>query len=261
MMSRGRVVGFAVLMLIVGSACGISSTGSTPGPEEEEAPTPAPIEAPILPVSINEGLASLDSYRMTYTSDVFDSVSQERTVTTSIVAADREADASYNRMETRVTGGGDELVSEDVQEQFVIGNQLCTVADGGAEMTEISDVAQVMTDLMSQVVVIQPLIENPVYVGQDVVNGVPVRTYTFEVRSVSGASGVEASRADGDYAMAVDGDYLVHYRLDMELRNAAEGDLEAEYSVFSIVMSLEDINQPANIAFPPACQEAVPSGE
>jgi hypothetical protein len=261
MMSRERIVGFGLIVLVVGSACGLSSANTTPDAGGDEVPTPAPTESAVLPVSINQGLASLDSYRMTYTSDVFDSVAQERTVTTSIVAADREADASYNRTETRVTGGGDEVVSEDVQEQFVIGNQLCTVADGGAEMTSISDVAQVMTDLMSQVVVIQPLIENPVYVGQDVVNGVPVRTYTFEVRSVSAASGVEASRADGDYAIAADGDYLVHYRLDMELRTAPEGDPEAEYSVFAIVMSLEEINQPVDISFPPTCQEADPSGE
>ncbi len=125
----------------------------------------------------------------------------------------------------------------------------------------MSDTAQVMSDLMSRVVVFKPLIENPVYVGEDVVSGVPVRTYTFEVRSLGVDSGVEVARADGDYAIASDGDYLVHYRLDLELRTAPEGDPEAESTILFIEASLEAINQPVGITFPPNCQAAETSGE
>jgi hypothetical protein len=256
------MVGLVLLVMIVGSACGIGSQGGTPAAGDGETPTPEPTTAvPMLPVSINQGLASLDSYRMTYTTDVFDSVTKERSVITFVVARDADADASYNRTETLVTGEADEVVSEDVQEQFVIGNQLCQVAGGEAELTTMSDTAQVMSDLMSRVIVFNPLIENPVYVGQDVLSGVPVRTYTFEVRSLGVDSGVEAARADGDYAIAADGDYLVHYRLDMELRTGTEGDPEAESTVFFIKASLEDINQPVEITFPSNCRAAESSGE
>jgi hypothetical protein len=124
-----------------------------------------------------------------------------------------------------------------------------------------SAAAQVMSDLMSQVVDFNPLIENPVYVGEDVVNGVPVRTYTFELRSVGAASEIEVDRADGSYAVAADGDYIVHYRLDLELRTAAEGDPESEYTDSSFELSLEEINQPVEIAFPPSCQGAESVGE
>ncbi len=262
MLSRERIVGLGLLVLIVGSACGISSQGGTPVAGDAETPTPGKTaDAPMLPVSINEGLASLDSYRMTYTSDAFDSVTKERSVSTFVVASDADAEASYNRTETRVTGEAEEVVSEDVQEQYKIGNQLCQVAGGEAEMTTMSDTAQVMSDLMSRVVVFKPLIENPVYVGEDVVSGVPVRTYTFEVRSLGVDSGVEVARADGEYAIAADGDYLVHYRLDMELRTGAEGDPEAESNVFSIEASLEEINQPVEIVFPPNCLAAESFGE
>ncbi len=257
MMSRRSIVSLGLLVLIVGSACGISSQGGTPAAGDGETPIAEPTtEAPMLPVSINEGLASLDSYHMTYTSDAFDSVTKERSVSTFVVASDAGADASYNRTETRVTGEADEVVSEDVQEQYKIGNQLCQVAGGEAELTTMSGPARVMSDLMSRVVVFKPLIENPVYVGEDVVSGVPVRTYTFEVRSLGVDSGVEVARADGEYAVAADGNYLVHYRLDMELRTAAEGDPEAESNVFSIEASLEEINQPVEITFPPNCQAA-----
>ena len=133
-MSRMRIVGFGLVVMIVGSACGLSSAGRIPGrPGVEESPTAEPTEVPVLPVSINEGLASLDSYRMTYTNDIYDSRNPR---------ADRDhvrgrqrsecgrqlhphGDASHGRE-------SDELVSEDVQEQFAIGNQLCQVSGRGS---------------------------------------------------------------------------------------------------------------------------------
>src|SRR4030042_3435629 len=126
MKSRRGIVGLGLLVLIVGSACGISSQVGTPAAENVETPTSEPAtEAPMLPVSINEGLASLDSYRMTYTTDVFDSVTRERSVSTFVVSSDADADASYNRTETRVTGEADGIVSEDVQKQYLIGSPGC----------------------------------------------------------------------------------------------------------------------------------------
>ncbi|MEX2029986.1 MAG: hypothetical protein WD906_03330 [Anaerolineales bacterium] len=266
-MSRKGIVGFGVMVLIVASACGILSSGATPeggGPETGRAtPEPEAQEnsgADMVPVSINQGLASLDSYSMTFTTDMLDSVAQERTVTTLVVSNNRDADASYNRTETRVETGDGELLSEEVQEQYIIGNQSCTVAEGEAEVTSMSDMAQVMAELMSQVVDFNPLIENPVHVGQEDVNGVSADTYTFEVRSLGAASDAEATRADGSYAIAVDGDFLVRYRLDLELRSGPEGDPEAEYSISSYDLSLGEINQPVEIAFPPECQAAASGG-
>jgi hypothetical protein len=269
MMSNERPLVLGALVLSVAGACGLSSAvnppeegagtlqaGADPGEEVEVPPAEGSAGAPLLPVPINEGLASLDSYHMTYTSDVFDSASQTRTQTTLITDLDRESDASYNRTETRTTGEDSSEDSEAVQEQFAIGDHLCTVSDGEAEMTIVSEMAQVLSDLMSRVVVLQPLIEDPVFVGEDVVNGVPVRTYTFEVRSVEATTEVEVSRSDGAYAVAIDGDYLVHYRLDLELRSGAEGDPQAEFSTFSIEVSLEDVNLPVDIAFPDACVAA-----
>jgi hypothetical protein len=107
---------------------------------------------------------------------------------------------------------------------------------------------------MSQVVVVHPLIENPVLVGEDVVNGIPVRTYTFELRSLGAGSDVEATRSDGRYAVAVDGDYLVQYTLDLELLAPPEGDAEPATLTFHTDLSLEDVNQTVEIVFPVECQ-------
>ncbi len=260
MMSRKRHAGLSLFVLLVGTACGLSSAGNLAGGEGGEAPTPSPTAAPVLPVSINEGLASLDSYRMTYVTDSFDSASQERSVVTLVVSRDGATDTDYTRTETRVTGAGAEVLSEDVQEQYLMGSQVCAVAGGEAEATTISGAARALSDLMAKVVVFNPLIENPVCAGRDIVSGVPVRTCTFEVRSVGAGSEVEVARADGTYAIADDGDYLVHYRLDMELRTAVEGSSEAQVSTLAIEVSLDQINQPTGIVIPEGCQIADPSG-
>jgi hypothetical protein len=257
MKTRRGLLGFALSVIIVASACGLSAPETPPEAEGGAPPAQEPQgqgEGAMLPVSINEGLASLNSYSMTITTDSVDSASQQRTVTTFIIAHDAQADASYTRMQTRVTTLQEEVVSDDVQEQFVIGNQTCSVSGGEAQMSSISETTQVFSDLMSQVVVFNPLIENPVLVGEDVVNGVPVRTYSFDVRSLDAATDVETARADGSYAVAVDGDYLVHYRLDMDLRAPAEGSSEMQSTVFFIEISLEQINQPVSISFPANCQ-------
>jgi hypothetical protein len=210
----------------------------------------------MLPVPINQGLASLNSYRMSYTNDVYDSVPDQRSVTTFVVARDKEADAAYNSTESQVTTEDYQVQSTTLQEQYVIGNQVCILQDGVATVNFMSDSAQELTGLMSQGFTYNPLIENPEFIGEDMVNGVPVRLYEFEVTSVSATSEAEVGRAEGSYALADDGDYLVNYRLDMELRTGPEDDPAAEYSVSFFDLSLEGINEPQEIVFPETCETA-----
>jgi hypothetical protein len=259
-MNKTMIVGFALLVIVTGSACALGSaaTGSTEGETPIADATEAP---PMFPVSINQGLASLDSYRMTYTTDSYDSSSQTRSVVTFAVARDRESDSTYTRNETRTTVADIEDSAEDSQEQYSIGNQLCALSDGEAEFTTFSEPTRVLMDLMSQAIAFSPLIEDPVYVRDETVNGVPVRTYTFELRSVGAASDVEAAKAGGTYSIAVDGDYLVYYLLDLELREAAEGETEAPASTMHIEASLEQVNQPVEIMFPEECLAAQPAPE
>ncbi len=130
------------------------------------------------------------------------------------------------------------------------------LSNGVATVNFMSDSARDISSVMSQGITYDPIIENPEFVGEDVINNVPVRLYDFEVTSVSASSESEVGRAEGNYALADDGDYLVTYRLDMELRTGPEGDPEAEYSVSFFQLSLENINEPVEIAFPETCQTA-----
>lgn len=276
-MLKRYALGFAIPLALVSLACSLPFQGGSPEEattvagegdgalgdveatvESGTQPGPTPtIDVPLLPVPLNQGLASLNSYTMTYTNDVYDSVADERSIITFVVARNDSLDASYNSTETQVTTEDYQVESDDLQEQFFIGNQVCVLSDGEAEFSTMSDVAREMMGLaVSQVVQFNPLIEEPEYVGEDVINGVPVHTYIFEVRSVEAASEAEVAQADGHYAIAVDGNYLVDYRLDMELRTAPEGDPSAEVSKSFFALKLEDINAPVEIALPASCLAA-----
>ncbi len=266
-MFRAKVLGLVLVMMLLSTACGTASNGDNQaGDAGSEDPTPA-VEQPevvpteintdrMLPVPIDEGLASLDSYRMTYVNDVYDSVPDQRSVITFVVAHDKATDANYNSSETQVTTEDYEVISSQVQEQYVIGNEICMLANGQAQFTAMSDMARQLTNFMSQGLQFDPPIENPVYTGDDTINGLPVRTYDFNVTSANATSDAEVARAEGHYALADDGDYLVDYRLDMELRTAPDGDPDAEYSVSFFDLELVDINQGTVIVFPEACLNA-----
>jgi hypothetical protein len=271
MLQNRTLIGFVFLLTFLMTACGGSTSDETTAMLEEHesssssaatveeqvaaTATESPAE-PMYPVPINQGLASLDSYRMSYTNDVYDSVPDQRSVITFVVAQDKENEAAYNSTESQITTKDYEVVSTSIQEQYVIGNQVCLLSDGVATVNIMSDSARELSGLMSQGFTYNPLIENPEFAGEDTVNGVPVHLYDFEVTSVSATSESEVGQAEGKYALADDGDYLVTYRLDMELRTGPEGDPEAEYSVSFFDLSLENINEPQEITFPESCQTA-----
>ena len=266
-MLKVKMLGFLLVLMLVLSACRTAASGENQAGEAEsqdptragEQPEVVPTEINtdrMLPVPIDEGLASLDSYRMTYINDVYDSVPDQRSVITFVVAHDKATDANYNSSETQVTTEDYEIISSQIQEQYVIGNEICMLANGQAQFTAMSDMARQLTNYMSQGLQFDPPIENPVYTGDEMINGLPVRTYDFKVTSANATSDAEVARAEGHYALADDGDYLVDYRLDMELRTAPESDPEAEYSVSFFDLELVDINQGTEIVFPEACLNA-----
>ena len=152
-MFRIKGIGILLALALLGTACGSNPTeapqdgdpesvSSANGESADEVePQPVPSKR-MLPVPINEGLASLDSYRMTYTNDVYDSVPDQRSVITFVVAHDSANKANYNSTETLVTTEDYEVTSSQLQEQYIIGNEICILSDGEAQFTSMSDMAR-----------------------------------------------------------------------------------------------------------------------
>jgi hypothetical protein len=94
----------------------------------------------------------------------------------------------------------------------------------------------------------------PQYVAQETVNGVLSNHFTFILNGLGGQSGADVTANQGDYWLAVDGQYLVKYTLVVELRSSPEEVFRQEYR-----LELTGINQPLTIDFPAECIAVKPA--
>ena len=71
-----------------------------------------------------------------------------------------------------------------------------------------------MNGLVTSMIGLTPLIDNPVFVAAETVNGIPANHFTFKVSGLGATSGAVVNLNQGDYWLAVDGNYIVKYTLD-----------------------------------------------
>lgn len=109
-----------------------------------------------------------------------------------------------------------------------------------------------MQGLMAGMIGLTPLIDNPVFVAAETVIGIPTNHFTFQVSGLGASSGAVVNINQGDYWLAVDGQYIVKYILIVETSMAA--DTEVLHEEISIEMN--QVNQPVSIAFPQGCLDA-----
>ena len=105
-----------------------------------------------------------------------------------------------------------------------------------------------MQGLIKNMIGLTPLIENPAFVGEEKVNDIPTNHFTFKVSGLGVQSGAEVKTNQGDYWLAVDGQYLVKYVLQIEESTDPQRLLQTEISI-----DLNQINKPVDISFPPGC--------
>lgn len=208
-----------------------------------------------LPVPINEGLASLNSYRMTNRMESTGPTEVDRSSSLMLMEHDEQADATHIRSDSTTHDEDDPEGRSETTDYYQIGNENCTISDGEAEFESMSPIEREMTDLMASMFDLRPSIEEPVQAGEASVNGVETWHYEFELSSL-GSSGIEVVRLDGEYWLAKDGRYLVRYLLNLDLRDAPEGTEGAEALVATIEVELTDINTPVPINFPQVCLDA-----
>jgi hypothetical protein len=217
-------------------------------------PTPTQESVPEQPVPIFSGLASLDSYQSTtriYTAGPGPNTISE---TISEVQFDRAADATRNLMTTKASDEENPSLETAQQEQVTIDTETCSYEDGYWEYSQMEPQEKEMLSIFSNLYDLVPVISNPVFVGAETKNGVPSNHFTFEVESAGAESGSVVSVNEGEYWLAVDGQYMVAYSLHLELRTGPEGDPEADVNTVQIEYTLENVNQPIDIQLPAECK-------
>jgi hypothetical protein len=250
MKSRTIIVVSLLVMLML--ACSLTTnTGGNPpnqGPVKVENTTPDPV-----PVSLNDGLASLNSYEMTV---IFSSVGPDPTQSsTSSIQRQRSNDTNASSTSINMVvispGGGDPAITDT--SIFQIGNDQCSGNNTDSWSWTSSTPAEAeMQGLIAGMIGLTPLIDNPVFVAAETVNGIPTNHFTFQVSGLGASSGAVVNINQGDYWLAVDGQYIVKYTLIVEISMAA--DIEVLHEEISIEMN--QINQPVSIAFPQGCLDA-----
>lgn len=103
-----------------------------------------------------------------------------------------------------------------------------------------------------------PLINDPQFVGEEIVNDIESNHFTFKVAGIGDTSGSVATVNQGDYWLAKDGNYIVSYHLKLEVQSAAEGTAESETSTIEMAIDLKNINVPLTFTMPALC---VPGSE
>jgi hypothetical protein len=219
-----------------------------PGANETATPAPDPV-----PVSINEGLASLNSYAMTVMIKSVGPDPAQSSTTTIQRQRSNDTNASYTSTNVTVVkpDGGDPSVTDT--SIYQVGNDQCSGNDTDSWSWSSSTPAEAeMNGLVTSMIGLSPLIDNPSFVAVETVNGIPSNHFTFKVSGLGATSGAVVNLNQGDYWLAVDGNYIVKYTLVVETSQAADAKVLHE----EISIEMNQVNQPVNIAFPQGCLDA-----
>jgi hypothetical protein len=226
----------------------VENTAPSPEPTKVEKAAPNPV-----PVAINDGLNSLNSYAMTV---IFHSVGPNPAKSSTITIQrqrSNDTNASLTSIHSTATSadGGDPAPSDSTIYQ--IGNDQCSGSDkDGWSWTSTTPAEAEMQGLITGMIGLTPLIHKPVFVAAETVNGIPTNHFTFKVPGLGATSGAVVNINQGDYWLAVDGQYIVKYILIVETSMSAGSEVLHE----EISIEMNQINQPVSIAFPKGCLAA-----
>ena len=217
-------------------------------PECPACPTPEPTPIPSKPVMINEGLNSLDSYvfiiRMKTTGsnplDMSEMINETRRMSAQ--------NATYTRMYQAESSVEYPELEADTSEIYRIGLESCEVSEDEYDFSTITPTEDELTGLLTGLADFNFVVSDPVLVGTETVNNISSYHYTFAVANLGVDSGVEVIANQGEYWIAVDGNYLVKYTLLVEMRSSEDEAARLEFSA-----ELTQVNQPIDISFPQGC--------
>jgi hypothetical protein len=230
--------------------------GDSAGPAAAGSQDRSETGVPSQPVPFSQGLASLNSYRLSVNMESTGPTSFDQNLMSTVIANAADMDASHTQ--TRNVSSSEEApeVYEETSEIYKVGNETCTYEAEEWAYEALEPVEEEVSQLFQSLVDFSPVIHNPALVGEENLNGVMTNHFQFQLTGLGSQSGALVTQSEGDYWLAQDGQYLVKYRLALELRNAPEGESEPEAVQASFTMELTDINQPISISLPADCLAA-----
>jgi hypothetical protein len=258
---------FAAFIIFVLTACNLPfKFGQNTGGDEQGNATESSngglfgnkaTEAPVVdskPVGIQEGLGSLDSYRMHITVGSSDSAGKTSNFEEFLERSVKDENTYTRTVSTTFDPANDSEASTSTQEIYNIGLVTCT-SNGDDEWTYgvTTDQSKELLDIFKGMADIVPVIDNPQFVGAETINGTPSNHFTFQVEGIGTKSGAVATENTGEYWLALDGQYIIKYLLTLEVHSAAADTGADTWNRLEATMDLTDVNsniieftQPAN---------------
>jgi hypothetical protein len=226
----------------------------TPSPTETPAPTPAPI--PSKPIGLWEGLSSLNSYRLTIRTTANGPTAQDRTTMTYLTEVGADGDSSHIHSENFSSSEDDPEGSSSTSDQYRVGNRTCELNsdDDDVTVTDEDPMVQEMLNAWVKLVDLVPMVQDPVFVGAEELNGIQTNHFRFTVSGLGVESGAEVVSSGGDYWLAQDGQYIVKYSALLEMRNGPAGAADTETMSVEFYIELQDANEEIVITMPEQCQ-------
>ena len=208
-------------------------------------------ETPSQPVSIREGLGSLDSYIIVIEMFFSGPTSWDRSDITVEMQNSDAQDAAFTHYKF-ITSTEENPEPEEVDSfMYRVGNDQCSGSEDEWELTIMTPAQREMIDIITEMQDITPLIDNPTFVGSETMNGIPSNHFVFQISGLGLTSGVEVTANEGEYWLAQDGQYIVRYSLVMETRGSPDADILRQ----EILIDLRSINEPVSVSMPPGCYE------
>jgi hypothetical protein len=258
---KNRLVISIFMLFLVTLACSLPTPGAPTGQGQAPGETPQP-SAPIIqlpggtppsqPVSISEGLASLNSYRTILSITSVGPKPQDSTTITIETQRLNDKDAQVTHLTSKAIKDGQPSQDNTDSQIYRIGNDQCSGSGESWSYESMAPNQAEMLDMVMSMFSFTPATYDPVFVTKETVNGIPSNHFSFKVKALGTKSGANVTINKGDYWLAVDGQYIVKYSL------VAETVVDPKTNIFHMETTFEvkEVNQPVTITFTQACLEA-----
>lgn len=206
---------------------------------------------------LQAGLGQLNSYTLEVSQRSVGPTTADLTETSMVLQRDAMADATYTRIETTSSTADDPEPSTSITETWQLGTRTCDFSGDEYSAEDYASAGREVADALRGLIDLTPVAPDPQVVGDEQMNGVTTRHYGFVLPGLGQESGAEVVTNRGDYWLAADGEYLVRYELQIDLRTGPQGDPNTEIYQGGITVNVSGIDQPTPISWPAGCDQAL----
>jgi hypothetical protein len=262
MLYKQRFLIALVVLVFAGLACSSVPVDLFGTPSSEQNPASAPASnsssIPSDPIGLRQGLSSLNGYRLTIKMINNGPASQDKSQVIITEESGTDGKSSHVKYETISSSADSPEEKSSINDRYTIGNHQCSFSSDNSEVA-ISDMDPMAKELLNTwyaLIEFVPMVNEPVFIGEEDVNGIRTNHFKFKVNGLGVDSGAEVVSSDGEYWLAKDGQYIVKYFVVIETRSGPAGDANTKTMHSELHIEVTDINQNIVITLPANCEQA-----